>query len=116
MQPQRPPDPNNQTLRGTHQIYRRGMQSPPPIAGPPYTPPPMPPHGHGRPLGGMTEGSRVALFIVAVMALLVFLLIGLGLIATLLPAGDPNRGVVSLGMLLGSLIALVGIVKLLRQR
>ena len=42
--------------------------------------------------------------------------IGLGLIATLLPAGDPNRGVVSLAMLLGTLIALVGIVKLLRQR
>ena len=116
MQYQTPPDPNAQTLRGTHQIYRRGMQPPQQMNEPLYPQPPMPPHGHGRPLGGMTEGNRIGLLIVAVMALLVFLLIGLGLIGALLPEGDPNKGVVSLGMLLGSMIALVGIVKLLRQR
>lgn len=106
-----PHQPPNQPLRRTEQIYPRGYQPPP------MMPPPMPPHGHGRPARGDSGmGARVGLLVVAVIGLLVFLLIGLSVIGSFIPDGDPNKGVVSLAMVLGSIIALTGIIKLLRNQ
>ena len=108
-----PPEQSNQPpLRRTDQIYPRGHVPPPHQPG---IPPMMPPYGHGRPASGMPqESSRIGLLVVAVIALLAFLLIGLSVIGKFLPDGD--RGVVSLAMLLGTLIALISIVRLLRNR
>lgn len=105
-----PQQPQNQPQRRTEQIYPKGHVPPP------MQPPPTPPFGHGRPPRGLSsQSSRVGLLIVAVVALLVFLLIGLSVIGSIIPDGDPNKGVISLAMVLGSIIALTGIIKLLRN-